>query len=437
MAERADAFPDMLQQRVGEMASACVACGKCFEACPSVRHAGIGDSSATAVTEGIREILRGNEGGPLAEQWAGLCTSSGRCTTVCDYGINPRFMVAMARAALRERGTTSEERRAAGRQGFSGMSRGVRTLARLQLTPAQLERVSPESFGDDVIDPDVMFYTGCNVLKTPHIVLLCLDVFDALGVRYAVAGGPQACCGVLQFRAGDMDASGRVGNATIAKLARGAGQVVSWCPSCQVQLNEVALPNRDDPAPFTLTPFIRFLEDNLEPLRKLMTHRVEKRVGLHEHPGIPGVAEGVRRILRSIEGLEFVDLPQPDLGLMCATMSKDLKHATHGDLLANAERAGVDTLAGIYHACHRDLCAHEAGWPFEVVNFMDLVGASMGIEHADVFKRLKMLADADAVMNASAGMIDAHRLDRTEVREVVVRDLLGEQSLPVRRPETP
>ena len=106
-------------------------------------------------------------------------------------------------------------------------------------------------------------------------------------------------------------------------------------------------------------------------------------------------------------------------------------------MLASAERAGVDTLAGIYHACHRDLCAHEAGWPFEVVNFMDLVGASMGIEHEDVYKRLKMLADADAVMNASAGMIDAHRLDGAEVREVVVRDLLGEQSLPVRRPETP
>ena len=28
---------------------------------------------------------------------------------------------------------------------------------------------------------------------------------------------------------------------------------------------------------------------------------------------------------------------------------------------------------------------------------MDLVGASMGIEHEDVYKRLKMLADADAV----------------------------------------
>ena len=30
--------------------------------------------------------------------------------------------------------------------------------------------------------PDFVFYTGCNVLKTPHIALLALDIMDALGV---------------------------------------------------------------------------------------------------------------------------------------------------------------------------------------------------------------------------------------------------------------
>ena len=88
-----------------------------------------------------------------------------------------------------------------------------------------------------------MFYTGCNVLKTPHIALLALDVMDALGVTYRVLGGPTHCCGVQQLRAGDTETLGRVA-ANDARQARASntGQVLAWCPSCQMQFSEVTLP---------------------------------------------------------------------------------------------------------------------------------------------------------------------------------------------------
>src|SRR5437870_2729257 len=83
--------------------------------------------------------------------------------------------------------------------------------------------------------PDVVFYTDCNVLKTPHIALLALDIMDALGVSYRVMGGPSHCCGVVQMRTGDLDTSGRVGENTLDKLARSkSGLVLAWCPSCLV-----------------------------------------------------------------------------------------------------------------------------------------------------------------------------------------------------------
>ena len=50
-----------------------------------------------------------------------------------------------------------------------------------------------------------MFYTGCNVLKTPHIALLALDIMDALGISYQVMGGPSHCCGILQLKSGDAE----------------------------------------------------------------------------------------------------------------------------------------------------------------------------------------------------------------------------------------
>src|SRR5258707_7604833 len=87
--------------------------------------------------------------------------------------------------------------------------------------------------------PDFVFYTGCNVLKTPHIALLALDIMDALGVSYQVMGGPSHCCGVKQSRTGDIEMSGRMGTNSIQKLAQSSsGQVISWCPSCFVQFTE-------------------------------------------------------------------------------------------------------------------------------------------------------------------------------------------------------
>src|SRR3546814_12398764 len=88
---------------------------------------------------------------------------------------------------------------------------------------------------------------------------------------------------------------------------------------------------------------------------------------------------------------------QPRVGYMCNSLSAlpDYKRSLHERQLEAAAAAGVTTLAGIYHACHRDLCCHERDWPFEVVNFMELVGESLGIRRLDRFQRLKVLPDND------------------------------------------
>ena len=88
-----------------------------------------------------------------------------------------------------------------------------------------------------------VFYTGCNVLKTPHIALLCLDIMDTIGTDYQVMGGPTHCCGTAQLRAGDIDTLGRFANNTINKLSQSkTGQVLAWCPSCVMQFGETVLP---------------------------------------------------------------------------------------------------------------------------------------------------------------------------------------------------
>jgi hypothetical protein len=109
------------------------------------------------------------------------------------------------------------------------------------------------------------------------------------------------------------------------------------------------------------------------------------------------------------------------------------KRDVHRNILEAAERARVDTLAGVYHACHRELCAHEATLPFRIVNFLELVGEAMGIERPDLFKQWKMMQDVDRVLADLGDRPEAAGLDLETVREVMVAHILGEQPLPLGR----
>ena len=110
----------------------------------------------------------------------------------------------------------------------------------------------------------------------------------------------------------------------------------------------------------------------------------------------------------------------------------EAKRDWHEAQLESAAAAGATTLAEVYHTCHCDLCAHERDWPFEVVNYMELIGEAMDIKRPDIFKRLKMLQDIEAIMADSAERITRYGLDVEEVRDVVLKDVLGELPLPLR-----
>jgi heterodisulfide reductase subunit D len=439
------AFETALAARTAEMTDACTRCGKCVDVCPTAKPAGIGNAASGDVIAGVLDILRTGEGPEASKAWAKGCALTGDCITACPENINPRFLLAMARVALARQSAEPRERRKRGVESFRLVADGANVLSRMQLSADELgrlgqrvnERLESGTTAKSGERPDFVFYTGCNVLKTPHIALLALDIMDALGVTYKVMGGPSHCCGIVQARAGDVEVSGRVATNSLDKLAEGKTGVISWCASCHVQFTETTLPTIEKvrgARPFEMTPFMLFLATRFEDLRPMLRRPIPLKVALHKHPGIKGVVEAGLELLRMVPGIEVVDLHQPAVGLMSNFLNAlpDYKRGLHLAELEAAEAARVDALVAIYHPDHRDLCAHERDWPFKIVNILDIVGESMGLHHDDHFKRLKIMQDADMIVADCRDMVAAHGLDPALAREVVVKAMLREQPLPLR-----
>ena len=432
-----ETFESALSARVSEMIDACTHCGKCVEVCPVTGPGGV-KAEPAAVIGGIIDILKTGDGPEASRKWANACVLSGECIKACDYGVNPRFLLGMARVAMARHDLEKREQRKQGVENFRKVARDVTNISRMQLDDELLARLGQSAAAPEPeTPPDFVFYTGCNVLKTPHIALLALDVMDAIGVTYRVMGGPSHCCGVVQMRTGDVATSGRFSENTMDKLSQSkSGQVISWCPSCHVQFTETTLPMVEKARgakPFEMTPFMLFLRSNLDHLRPLLRERVPMRIALHRHPGIHGVVEAAEDILRAVPGVELIDLQQPAVGLMSNYFRAlpAYRRELQKNELDAAEAAGVDALVAVYHADHRELCAHERDYPFRIMNLLEIVGASIGLHRDDAFKRLKMMQDVDMIAAECQDLVARHGLDPATMRQSI-QAMLDEQPLPLR-----
>jgi hypothetical protein len=186
--------------------------------------------------------------------------------------------------------------------------------------------------------------------------------------------------------------------------------------------------------PFEINPFMRFLAERLAQLKPHLERRVGMRVALHKHPGVAGVVEAATTILTAVPGIELVELNQPAVGLQSVNVGVLPKFQRELQLreLEAARDAGIDALVAVYHSDHRQLCAHERDWPFRIINILEVVGESMGLHRPDRYKELKIMQDADQIVTDCSGLIAKHALDPRNVRDVVVKALLGEQPLPLK-----
>ena len=394
---------DFMADASAAIVDACTRCGACVEVCPVVPHAGLSGAEPATVVGGVLDVLR--DGGGLsgeAAAWAHQCDGCGLCIPACPEGINPRSMLMLANSA-------SATGKSDTPQLFRKMSRAIRLMAAMQLAPADMARLlqppRPER-------KPVIFYVGCNAVRTPHLLFNAMYVLDALDIDYAVMGGPSSCCGIIHTKwEGEAATGGKVTGNTLKRFGNFEPErVLSWCPSCQLHIGESLEGFGDHDYGFDhVTSF--FIEQS-EKLGELMTTPVPMRVLLHTHDGMADLGGNVERLLAMVPGLEVAGVAS-ESGYTCggsgADRSPGLKAVRRAETLRRAKEPGIDAVVSLYHGCHGQLSAMGEAEGLTVVNFTDLLVRGLGgSPRADLLQGWRIAGEWQALAQHSLPSLAAN-----------------------------
>lgn len=418
-------YIDHINEEIARMAAACTYCGECFKACPMVPYTNLERANPEQVTRDVIDLLMDRDFSGEGGDWAEACQQSGLCIEACPEPINPRTMLAYARTKqyTKKRGVPNIKEESSGF--FRRFTQTLKLVAGTQMEPERFQHLTTIKKGKKS-SADIVFYFGCNLLQTPHIIFTVMDIFDQLGIDFVVQGGVGNCCGINHLRQGDEEGGGKIKTNSLSHFAAfEPNMVVTFCPTCQMQYTE--RPPLGEPTPMPFEHITQFLAEKLKDLENQYVKPVRKRVGLHEHTGVPGVNENVRKILASIPGLELVEFPQlVQNGYQCPTLLiEKAKEEMRDVLFQGACDAGIDTLATTYHSCYRELCGEEANYPFAVCNFISLIGEAMDIHHDAYFQRFRLMMDINSVLDQSEHFIKSNGMDPSSLRDSLANVLYG------------
>ena len=196
----------------------CPGCGVCIDACPmSVNKANLKDCTVYL----NRQIKRGNEA--RLEQISDKCLLCGKCTQVCQVGVEGNTM------RMLERKTRTY---------------GIdQNFARLDTSPMVRKVTQWKDSGAKA--PEVLYFSGCMTALTPGISESVGKIMDAAGVSWQWMdrdGG--LCCGRPMFAAGRWREARQLvlKNMEIIK-GSGCSTLLLSCPICyRIFIKEYKLP---------------------------------------------------------------------------------------------------------------------------------------------------------------------------------------------------
>jgi Fe-S oxidoreductase len=310
---------------------------------------------------------------------------------------------------------------------YAGYFSRIREIERLVVPADGINWLEKYSTPEKPVD--VLLYLGCNVLMTAHLAREVVKVFEAIGVSFAAVGGPQFCCGIVHYGHGDRDASTRLTRATVGKFESfGAREVVMWCPSCTKHFDEVIL--KQQQPDFTVTHTTAYLAARAD--RLPFRQEIAGRVAVHAHSGRPqqeADAAAAATLLAAIPGLtvtgavEDAELDYHCSNVIIERLGLERFRAIRLGLARKAVAQRADTVATIYHSCHREWSDLELP-ALAVRSYISLVSESLGISEPDRYQEYRRRRDIDATVDTAREAWQSHGLTEQQARGLVRKHFL-------------
>ncbi len=383
---------------------ACARCGECRTWCPVYAQ----DARESSCARGKLAALRGLVGGGLPEagrsdfqQSLYECSACGQCHVVCPVRIDTPELWEQARLALVRAGLPRPE----------SQSRLIATIREFDNSysrpQAERGRWAVRAFEDGVLKEPVrlwrerpapyLYFAGCTAsfdAPMQYVAALSARLLQEAGIDFAILGPDEPCCASKLRRMGDETFPAEAARRISVLGGLGGATIVASCAGCFKGLHGdyARLPSGKLPV-LHLTQLLDrlIIEGRLKPRFEVplrVTYHDPCHLGRHSQ-----IYEEPRRVLRSIPGLQLVEMPRHGAFSSCCGMGGGLKLANEGlqhriaaARIREAEATGVQAIVTPCQTCCLGLIngVKETGSDIRVLHLNDVVAAAVCPEVSSV-----------------------------------------------------
>ena len=385
---------------------ACMRCGECTATCPTGGEA----QDVELVTprgkilrlrelvkrqHGLRARLFGARevGDDELEELAGRvyeCTICGQCAEVCPAHLDTIAMWENMREFLVANGLgpmPAHQQIVKSIENYDNPWMQPRTQRSRWTRRVAKEVAVKDSLKDR---PEVLYFVGCTAAYDPNIRAMAENtarVLGAAGVAFGTLGNDEGCCGSTMMRTGLSEQTRGMVERNIERFEDAAPEtIVTSCAGCYKTIRQDY--PRFGKVPAKVVHISQLVEGLLDSGALSPTVRVDAKVAFHDpcHLGRHNALyEEPRRILRSIPGLELVEMERNREDARCCGAGGGVKTAfpeLAGDIsalrIADAEAVGCDILTTSCPFCYQSLKAGIAatGTPIKMMDLMEILWQS-------------------------------------------------------------
>jgi glycolate oxidase len=296
------------------------------------------------------------------------CTTCLNCKATCPAGVVVSDIVEGARRRLVKEGYLPNV--------FSPMLESLKAQgnplgelpsSRTEVYPAGFEEkiVSPEKDGTVAPQADVLLYLGCvGSYQDLYIVPSMMEMMDQAGVKYAILGDQEQCCGYVAYLIGSDDAfEGCLEKNSAMFSQMGVKQIITTCAGCYKTFAELYPKHSDFDVP--VFHAVQFMEQLISKGKVQFTGEFPKKVIYHDPCDIGrhlGIYEPPRNVLKNIPGLELIEFPQNRLLAKCCgggggmkAYDNDLSLKLAENRVAQAMDLGAEVIVSACPSCKSNL----------------------------------------------------------------------------------